>query len=212
MGLRSRFSSGTARQLRKPEGLRGRLVGRLLNRGNRPVVKAAVGAVEVPPGGVVADLGFGGGVGLALLLDAVGAGGRVVGVDFSATMLEVARSRFRDEYAQGRLALHEATMLELPLPDNSLDGLITINTIYFIEDLEAAFAEMSRVLKPGGRGVIGIGDPEAMAAMPFTQHGFRVRAVDEVARLLEGAGLQLVGRERVGEGSGAAHLLVATRS
>ncbi len=184
-------------------------MGRLLNRDNRSTVQAAVHAAEVEPGGVVADLGFGGGVGLALLLDEVGASGRVVGVDFSTTMLAVARRRYRDECARGRLTLHEGTMLDLPLPDDSLDGLITVNTVYFIEDLASAFAEMSRVLKRGGRVVVGIGDPDTMAASPYVEHGFRARPVDEVARLLGGAGLRQVRRERVGEGSGAAHLLVA---
>jgi SAM-dependent methyltransferase len=126
-------------------------------------------------------------------------------------MLEAARNRYRNEYDAGRLALHETTMLELPWPDDSLDALITVNTIYFVEDLVAVFAEMSRVLKPGGRAVVGIGDPEAMAAMPFTRHGFRIRPVAEVSRGMEAAGLGRVRHERVGEGSGAAHVLVGIR-
>jgi SAM-dependent methyltransferase len=49
---------------------------------------------------------------------------------------------------------------------------ITVNTIYFVDDLDRACSELARVLRPGGRLVVGIGDPEAMARMPFSAYGF----------------------------------------
>ncbi len=64
MAIKDRFTAGLARQLGRPEGLRGRLVGRGLNRGNRAVVTAAVAATGAGPGQVAADIGFGGGLGL----------------------------------------------------------------------------------------------------------------------------------------------------
>jgi hypothetical protein len=55
------------------------------------------------------------------------------------------------------------------------DGAITLNTIYFIPELDLAFAELARVTKSSGRVVIGLGDPDAMAGTPLTQHNFRLR-------------------------------------
>jgi arsenite methyltransferase len=212
MDLRRRVMSGMARQLGEPQGWRGRLVGRGLNRGNRVMVTAAVEASEVHAGDTVADVGFGGGAGLRLLLDAVGRSGRVEGVEVSTTMLEVARRKYQRERAEGRLTLREGTMLALPLPDGSLDAVMTVNTVYFIEDIRGAIAEMARVLKASGRAVIGIGDPEAMAAMPFTAHGFRLRPAEELIRLLEDAGFSEVGHRLVGTGSPGAHVLVGRAS
>jgi arsenite methyltransferase len=63
------------------------------------------------------------------------------------------------------------------LDDGCVDGLITVNTVYFIRELDAACAELARVLRPGGRAVIGIGDPEVMVRLPFTKHGFTIRPV-----------------------------------
>src|SRR5262245_15419796 len=45
--------------------------------------------------------------------------------------------------------------------------LITINTVYFVADLDTVCAELARVLRPGGSVVVAIGDPDVMAGMPF---------------------------------------------
>ncbi len=206
--------AGLARQLGGPTGLRGRLVGRMLNRGNRATVSAAVEATGAAPGDTVADIGFGGGVGLQLLMDRVGlssgeGGGRVHGIELSDTMLRGAERRYREARRHGLLSLQHGALEDLPLADGSLDGLITVNTVYFVAELDAAFAELRRVLRPEGRAVLGVGDPTAMASMPFTRHGFRLRPVDDLVRGLQDAGLTVVRRGRVGAGDGAAHLLVA---
>jgi arsenite methyltransferase len=120
-------------------------------------------------------------------------------------------SGFRQACSEHRLSLHEATMTALPLADGSVDALITVNTVYFVEDVELAFAEIARVLRPSGRAVVGIGDPSMMARLPFTPHGFRLRPVEQLVSALGGAGLGQVRHERVGQGERAFHLLVAAR-
>src|SRR5690349_10451121 len=124
MGIRDRFLAGAARQLGHPDGWRGQLVGRVLNRANRAFVTGAVEAAGLAPGAAAADLGFGGGVGLRLLLDRVAPAGRVYGVDRSATMVEQARRRFAEDWASGRLELTRGSLLDLPLADDSLDAVI----------------------------------------------------------------------------------------
>jgi arsenite methyltransferase len=205
--VRQRFLAGVARQLGHPQGLAGRLVGARLNRGNARAVAAAVDAAGVGAGASAADLGFGGGVGLSLLLERVGASGIVHGVEVSDEMLATARRRHPAAISTGRLVLHKGSLDRLPLPEAALDGLVTTNTVYFIDDLPAAFAEMARVLAPSGRAVLGIGDPDAMARMPFTRYGFRLRAVDDVLESARAAGLDLRSHERVGDGSRPFHVL-----
>jgi len=199
-----------AAQLGNPSGWRGRAVGRMLNRRNRGIIRAAVNALEATPGARLADVGFGGGVGLELLLEKVGVDGHVDGVDRSATMVEGAQRRYRDDLTAGRLALHEASMDRLPLADASLDGMITLNTIYFLPDLGPAAAEFARVLRPGGRLVVGVFDPDSMQRMPVVEHGFRVRPTEEITAVLEAAGLAQTRHLRVGRGPDAYHLLLAS--
>ena len=77
MTIRERLLAGLAGQLRRPHGVAGRAMGSMLNRANRAAVSAAVDALAPAPGQVTADIGFGGGLGLALLLGRVGTTGRV---------------------------------------------------------------------------------------------------------------------------------------
>lgn len=184
----------------------------MLNKGNSQAVHGAVEAADPQPGQSVADFGFGGGVGLRPLLDRVGPSGHVHGVEIADTMLSGARRRFAAELGDGRLQVHSGDLTALPLADDSLDAAITTNTIYFVEDLARAFAEVARVVRPGGRFVVGIGDPEEMRKYPFTAHGFRLRPVDEVVELLRAAGFADATRQRVGDSDGAFHLLVAERA
>jgi arsenite methyltransferase len=209
MGLRDALSAGLARQLSRPEGLRGRMVARGLNKGNGRVIAAAIEATGVRSGQVGADIGFGGGVGLRLLLDRVGADGRVHGVELSDTMLAAAQRRFGRELADGRITLAKGTLEQLPLPDGSVDGLITVNTVYFVDDLATVFAEIARVLSADGRAVVGVSDPDWMATLPVTAHVFRLRPVADVVAGLRAAGLDV--QERTLDDLRGFRLLIASR-
>ena len=200
-----------SRQLSGPSGLLGGYVARMLNKGNAVVIAAAVEALGLSGSERVADIGFGGGLGLDLLLEAVGDDGRVYGVEPSHDMLDRARRLHGDDLEAGRLELDEATMDQLPFPDEALDGWISLNTIYFIDDLAPAFAELHRVLAPRGRAVLGIADPDWMAKQTFARHEFTIRSVDDVVAALHDAGLD-VEQRRVGATARPYRLLVCSRA
>jgi arsenite methyltransferase len=210
VSLRDNLRAGLARQLSRPEGLRGRVVGRGLNKGNRAVISAAVEATALQPGQVAADVGFGGGLGLRLLCDRVRPGGHVHGVELSDTMLAAARRRHRDELTDGSLTLAKGILQQLPLDAATVDGLITLNTVYFVDDLATAFREIARVLAPAGRAVVGVGDPEWMAKDAVVSTPvFKLRPIAELVAGLEAAGLD-VREESLGDRRGF-RLLIATR-
>ncbi len=205
MSIAERALAAVARQLGQPSGLAGRAVGR-----SSTVATGRLWSLRSPPR--IADqarrrdIGFGGGVGLDTLL---GRGVAVVhGVEMSETMLAEAKRRFSEPIARGRLRLHSGRMEDLPFDDSALDAIISTNTIYFVPDLAAALKELARVLRPGGRLVLGVGDPGQMSKMPFTRHGFRLRPIDELVPAIREAGFDRIEDKRVGDGQGAAHLLV----
>jgi SAM-dependent methyltransferase len=206
--LRERLLSAVAGQLGRPHGILSPFVARALNRGNEKAIAAAVDAAAVPRGGAVADIGFGGGAGLQLLLDAIGDGGVVHGIEIADDMLRRAKSKFGSD---GRVRLARGSLTELPLDDGSIDALITVNTVYFVSGLDAACGELARVLRPGGRAVIGIGDPDVMAKLPFIKHGFTIRPVTEIAAALQNSGLQ-VEQRRIEDKPIPRYLLIGTRA
>ena len=104
--------------------------------------------------------------------------------------------------------LHQAPIERLPLATGSVDAAITLNTLYFIADLGGALNELARVLKPGGKLAIGLGDPDAMGSQSATAHGFLLRSIAQVTDALHDAGLYVDEHRRVGSGANAFHLLI----
>jgi SAM-dependent methyltransferase len=105
--------------------------------------------------------------------------------------------------------LSSGSLTALPLEDNSLDAAITVNTVYFVSDLDAVCTELARVLRPGARAVLGVGDPEAMARLPFTAYGFKIRPIGQVVAALVAAGFVDVENRHLAEVAIPHHLIVA---
>jgi SAM-dependent methyltransferase len=102
------------------------------------------------PGEVVVDLGCGGGLDVLLAAKKVGPTGRAIGIDMTPQMLELARQNAKRAGATNA-EFHHATIDKLPLPDLSVDCIISNCVINLASDKPAVFREVFRVLKPGGR-------------------------------------------------------------
>jgi SAM-dependent methyltransferase len=102
------------------------------------------------PGEVVVDLGSGGGLDVFLASQKVGPGGRAIGIDMTPAMIERARaSAAAGGYSN--VEFHLSTIDRIPLPDASVDCVISNCVLNLAPDKPAVFREMARVLKPGGR-------------------------------------------------------------
>jgi len=113
-----------------------------------------VATARLKPGEVVVDLGCGGGFDVLLASLKVGPTGKAIGIDMTSDMIERAQRnavQFGQGTAPANVAFHLAGIDKLPLPDRSVDCLISNCVINLATEKEAVFREMFRVLKPGGR-------------------------------------------------------------
>lgn len=109
---------------------------------------------SLQPGEVVVDLGAGGGLDVFLAASKVGPTGRAIGIDMTPEMLDLARrnaARGIDGQPYTNVEFHLATIDQLPLPDGSVDCVISNCVINLAPDKPAVFREIFRALKPGGR-------------------------------------------------------------
>ena len=108
------------------------------------------GLGSIEPGSVVLDLGCGSGTDLLIAAQMTGPDGRAIGVDMTRAMFDRAAA---GAWAMGlrNVELHEGLIEALPIDDESVDVVISNGVIDLVPDKEAVFAEIDRVLRPGGR-------------------------------------------------------------
>lgn len=154
-----------------------------------PVSKA-----ELQPGETVLDLGCGGGVDAIIASRLVGEAGKVYGLDMTADMLALAQENAKAAGADNIVYL-EGLIEDIPLPDESVDVVVSNCVINFSDDRPAVFREALRVLKASGRFVVSdivefepvpASAREDLCAIAGTTNGMLV--ADEYLRLLEETG------------------------
>ncbi|MDZ4234775.1 MAG: methyltransferase domain-containing protein [Dietzia sp.] len=115
----------------------------------------AVQQAELGDGDLVLIVGHGPGVGVAAAAAAVAPTGHVIGVDPSSTMRDMARTRCASDISAGRVELRDGSAEQTGCAPASMDAAISVNNV-MLWDAPVGFAELFRVLRPGGRLVIGV--------------------------------------------------------
>ena len=159
----------------RPTGWLGSVIGHLMAVRHRERNAWVLSLLDPQPGERILEVGFGPGVDLGRVADAVRPGS-VAGIDHSEVMVKHARRRNHDAIAAGRIELRLGRSQDLPWPDASFDKAFAINAGRFWDDGGRSLAELRRVLRPGGL--------LAVAAQPRGRGASEARAT-ETAELLE---------------------------
>jgi arsenite methyltransferase len=160
---------------------------------------------ELHPGEVVLDLGSGGGLDVLLSARRVGPGGHAYGVDMTDEMLELA-NRNREQAGVANATFLKGTIEQVPLPDDTVDVVISNCVINLADDKGAVLREAFRVLKPGGR--LAVSDMVELRPLPeAVKQDLDARAgciagtipVEDYRQLLLQTGFESPGIEITGE-------------
>jgi ubiquinone/menaquinone biosynthesis C-methylase UbiE len=202
-----------AEQARHARGWPGRLIAFVMAHDTWAQNKRAIQALSITEIDRVLDIGCGPGRSIGAIA-ALAPKGQVVGIDPSELMVEIAAHRSRSLIKKGRAQIAIASASRLPFEDESFDKALCVHVVYFWNDLGAAFHEIARVLKPGGRLALLFrtnADKKAVSAFPaevyhfpaltdviaaIQEAGFAVEKKDEFRREPNATPLLLVAQKR----------------
>ncbi len=190
MGLFKSFVS----QTRKPEGFLGKMMLGGMNSGNAKL--ADWGFTHLPaiePERAV-DLGCGGGRNAGEMLK-IYPKAHVTAIDYSALSVEKAMAYNKDMISAGRCTVQQGDVSDLRLPAGSFDLATAFETIYFWPGLEKCFAQVAKVLKPGGFFMIcNESDGTDPTSIRFEKiiDGMKNYTAEDIEAALKTAGFSLV--------------------
>lgn len=175
-------------QARKPSGMIGRyIMTKIFNIGNADLNSFVKEMLELQRKDRILEIGFGPGK-LINEMANITTEGVVEGIDFSPTMLKHAIKVNKQHISKGRVKLQKGECRTLPFNKESFDKLCSINTLYFWKEPGKYLSEMFRVMKPGGKVVIGFRDDKQMSRLNLSEDIFSTYSQNKVVSLLSNAG------------------------
>lgn len=141
------------RQCRKPTWWPGRFFLRTMNLSHAGLTTWGLSHASIQANDTILDVGCGGGRTIDTMAKSA-ATGRVFGVDYSATSVDVARRVNAAAIGAGRVDIQQASVSALPFPAATFDLVTAVETHYYWPNLRNDLREIRRVLKPNGRVVL----------------------------------------------------------
>jgi ubiquinone/menaquinone biosynthesis C-methylase UbiE len=172
-----------------PHGMPGRLGVRLMPRSSRPFHTQIAAELDFQPDDELLDVGCGS---ATLFVDHAGHVRFVAGLDASELQLEIARRRLAERIAAGTAEIVKGDADNLPWEDDRFSAVTSVNALKFVPDPLATLREMHRVLRPGGRMAVTMGEagyaPEGSTEAVVDGFGQWQWTDDAAQRLVEAAG------------------------
>lgn len=115
-----------------------------------PLTEQLISPANIRAGQTVVDVGCGPGFVAVELAKRVGAHGHIHAIDINRDFVEHAKQLVRENGLASRVTVHLVNGSELPIATSSIDRVLAINVMVYVDDPAATYREFRRVLKPGG--------------------------------------------------------------
>ena len=182
------FSTFFSNQARRPEGLFGRIVMRMVfDQGNAFLNNFVNDLMSVQTDDRILEIGSGTGKlinKMALKID----NGLIEGIDFSSEMVSIARKRNKENIAKEKVKIVEGNFDEISYEKDSFTKACSVNTLYFWPSPASTTKKLAGILKPGGKFVLAFEDIEQLKRRKLNQDVFNLYSKEEVQDLLINAG------------------------
>ncbi len=177
-----------SQQARKPSGFIGRFVmSNIFKKGNNDLNCFVEETLKLQSSNHVLEIGFGPGL-LMNKMASITTDGHIEGIDFSETMFSEAVKNNEQYISLNRVRIQKGDSRELNYANNTFDKVCSVNTLYFWNPPENYLSEIYRVLKPGGRLVLGIRNSEQMNTLPLDKTIFNTYSLNEAVGLVSNVG------------------------
>jgi ubiquinone/menaquinone biosynthesis C-methylase UbiE len=137
-------------QYKCPMGSQGRLVATMMNKHHETLTLWGLSKVAINSDFVILDVGCGGGKTVSKLAQ-LAPQGKVYGIDYSIDMVKFSKKINKKLIAQNRVEILEASVDNMSFKDDFFDLVTAFETFYFWINLQVAFKEIRRVLRPEGK-------------------------------------------------------------
>ena len=190
MSLFTKFVS----QTRKPEGFLGKMMVNGMNGGHAKIADWGLAHLQSIAPSKIVEIGCGGGRNAGELLKKY-PGAEVTAIDYSEVSVEKATAYNAEAIKGGRCKVQKGDVSNLTLPEENYDLATAFETIYFWPGLEKCFAQVAKVLKPGGVFmIVNESDGTDETSMKFEKiiDGMKCHTVEDIKQALKNAGFSKV--------------------
>ena len=176
-------------QFKRPAGLLGRIISRIMIKGNRYEYDKLIPELDIRPKHRLLEIGYGHGMGVERISSKYDC--FVDGIDFSELMYKEATKRNRNHIKNKKVELFHGDFMDAKINPDQYDRVYGLNVIYFWDNLDLPFSKIKTVLKDHGLLCMFMAHKDFIAKMKFTLDGiFNKYAIDEVVSLLKLAGFE----------------------
>jgi ubiquinone/menaquinone biosynthesis C-methylase UbiE len=177
------------RQLMKPTGSDGLKVAEKMNVTNQKLYDFVLEQLELNDDDSILEIGFGNGKTIPMFF-AKNATIHYYGLDFSEIMCTEAIANTKDLGKSISITCEDA--MHMSYSNDFFDSIVTLNTVYFWQDLTLQLAELKRILRKGGKLIIGYRPKSSMEKLPFTQEVFSHYESEELNKVILQNGFKIV--------------------